>query len=45
MPEQLSKLLSRLHANLPQLTQGELWTMVILAAVVVAVGLLVFFKG
>jgi hypothetical protein len=45
MPEQLSRLLSRLQANLPQLTQGEFWTVAILAAAVVAVGLFVLFKG
>jgi hypothetical protein len=45
MPEQLSKLWSRLQANLPQLTQGEFWIFVFLAAVVIAVGLFIYFKG
>ncbi len=45
MPEQLSKLLSRLEASVPQLTQGEFWIVVVLAAAVVAVGLFVLFRG
>ena len=44
MPEQLSKLLSRLQANLPQFTRGELVIMVILAVAVVAAGLFVLLK-
>ncbi len=44
MPEQLSKLLSRLQANLPQFTRGELVIMVILAVAVVAAGLFVLMK-
>ena len=44
MPEQFSKELSSLHANLPEFTQGELWTMVILVAAVVAASLFLFLK-
>jgi hypothetical protein len=43
MPEQLSKLLSRLQVKLPQLTQGELWTVVILA-IAVATGLFILLR-
>ena len=42
MPEQLSKLLSALQVDLPELTQGEFWTIVILAVMVVGACLFVF---
>lgn len=44
MPGQLSELLSQLQAELPQLTQGELWILFILAAAAVGGGLFVFLK-
>jgi hypothetical protein len=44
MPEQLSKLLSSLQADLAALTVGEFWILVILAVVVVAVSVFVFLK-
>ena len=43
MPEHVSSLLSRLQVNPPELTRGELWTMVILGGVIAA-GLFVLFK-
>jgi len=44
MPEQLAKELSSLQANLPEFSQGELWTMIILVAAVVAASLFLFLK-
>ena len=45
MPEQFSKELTSFEANLPEFTQGELWTMVILAAAIVAACLFLLLKA
>jgi hypothetical protein len=44
MPEQVSTFISRLQAHLPELTRGEVWTMIILVAAVVAASLFLFLK-
>jgi len=44
MPEQFTKVLSGLQADLPALTVGEFWIIVILAVVVIATSVFVFLK-
>jgi hypothetical protein len=44
MPERFSKVLSGLQAELPALTVGEFWIIVILAVAIVATSVFVFLK-